>query len=55
MLSQIQKDICTSMFIAVLFTIAKTWKQAGLLIENLAECAAQSCDQQLGTSGQLIL
>ena len=23
----IQKDICTTMFIAALFTIAKTWKQ----------------------------
>ena len=23
----IQKDICTPMFIAALFTIAKTWKQ----------------------------
>ena len=23
----IQKDTCTSMFIAALFTIAKTWKQ----------------------------
>ena len=25
--SQIQKDICTPMFIAALFTIAKKWKQ----------------------------
>ena len=25
--SQIQKDICTPMFIAALFTIAKIWKQ----------------------------
>ena len=25
--SMIQKDICTPMFIAALFTIAKTWKQ----------------------------
>ena len=24
----IQKDACTSMFIATLFTIAKTWKQS---------------------------
>ena len=24
----IQKDICTAMFTAALFTIAKTWKQA---------------------------
>ena len=24
----IQKDICISMFIAVLFTIVKTWKQS---------------------------
>ena len=23
----IQKDTCTSMFLAVLFTVAKTWKQ----------------------------
>ena len=25
--AQFQKDICTSMFITALFTIAKTWKQ----------------------------
>ena len=25
--SQIQKDICTPMFIAALFTVAKVWKQ----------------------------
>ena len=27
MKSLIQKDICTTVFIAALFTIAKTWKQ----------------------------
>ena len=26
--TKIQKDICTPMFIAALFTIAKTWKQS---------------------------
>ena len=28
------KDICTSMFIAVLFTVAKTWKQKSPSIDN---------------------
>ena len=34
-LTVIQKDICTFMFIAALFTIARTWKQSKyLLTEN---------------------
>ena len=32
----IQKDTCTSVFVAVLFTIAKTWKQPkGLLTKKM--------------------
>ena len=30
----IQKDICTPMFIAALFTIAKTWKQSKCLTDE---------------------
>ena len=30
----IQKDTCTSMFIAALFTIAKTWKQSKCLLTD---------------------
>ena len=38
----IQKDTCTPMFIAALFTTAKTWKQAKfpLTDEELGRCGA---------------
>ena len=32
--TKIQKDICTPMFIAALFTIARTWKQPGCPIDR---------------------
>ena len=31
----IQKDTCTLMFIATLFTIAKTWKQISIQIKKI--------------------